>query len=146
VAVAEDQQVAGGGKGTGDHAVRAAPNLIHGFALRDRARRDRPARILSPDLRSRTSLERSVIPFRKVVVDLKTIAESGNPARFEGPSSRAREDERERMAGKLTSDRPRLVAPEVGERHVGPAGVAPQPSPFRFAMPDEPDLGKARGT
>ena len=136
----EDQGVAIRGANPGDDAIRPGADLVDGLAARPRAAPDGPARVQLPDVDGDAALEIAVVPFLEVGVGDAT---SSNPA--SAAVSAARDSGLVRtsangVAGKPAAELDRLVAPGVGQRDVGPPGVAAEARPLGLAMADEPHV------
>src|SRR5262249_46196842 len=101
---------------------------------------DRPARELNLDLHRRQPLEHPVVPLVELAAHASLVTQTGETARLERASRRARQHEREPAPGEPLTDGSCLLAAPLGQRDVGQAGVSTSPAPLRLAVPDEDDV------
>src|SRR5439155_27273543 len=80
-------------------------------------------------------------PPRRVLTDLGLAGEAGQLAGLGRPPQRASQDQREGSALEARPERARPPSPLLGQRRVGPTGVAPAEAPLRLAMFHEAQLG-----
>src|SRR5688572_508603 len=79
-----------------DDAVRADPHLLDRLATAPGAGPDAPVRDLGTDIGRRAALELAVIPLAEVRIDQR-VRKPREARRLQGPRTRTREDERERV-------------------------------------------------
>ena len=147
VAVAEEQGIAGDGRGQAalDDPVGAGPDLVDGLTGRPRTGPDRPAGEVGPDVGGQPALEGAVVPFHQVRVWHRLRPEAGDACRVRRAGEGTGQDERERVAVEPAAEGIGLRAPGRGQRDVGPTGVAPETRPLGLAVADQPDLPLGRG-
>src|SRR5262245_2736460 len=92
-----------------------------------------------PDLHRREALELAVVEFAQALVQLDPLTESGERARLDRATHRAREDVVERPPRKQLADRDGLEPPLRRERDVGASRVLSRDRPLGFAVSDQPD-------
>src|SRR5204862_5094897 len=102
---------------------------------------ERPAWVALVDLCRGEPLVVAVVPFVKVVANLRPLAESGELTRLPRALERARQNEREVTALQARREIASTTAPVLGQREVGGPGVAAVQAPFRLPMARQDQLG-----
>ena len=117
-----------------NHTVSSCANLAGRFTSRATIAEDLPVGALGVDLRGPETLVFAIIPFHKIVVDLRLAAEAGQ---FAGPSralQRTCEYARELTSPKLFPDLTCGALAMVGEREIGQPGVLARESPCSLTV------------
>src|SRR5207248_1521037 len=106
-----------------DQPACAHAHLLHGLALGNRRRPDRPVRLLLANGLGRDALVDPVVPLVQVLGHLGAVAQARQAARRLRAPHGAREDEHELVAGQIAAEGLGLLLPARRQRDVGPAGV-----------------------
>src|SRR6185436_18580150 len=113
---------------------RADPDVGDGLATRPRAVPDAPAGMGLLDIDGEAAFQVAVVPFLEVRVADRDGTVPGKGCRVGRAREGTGQDERERVPCEATAERASLIAPEVGQRDVGPAGVSAEARPFCLAV------------
>ena len=127
-----------------DDPVGPHADLLDRLAPRHGPVQIAPVGDLRADVGRRPTLELAVIPLAEVRID-ERVGEPRQSGGLRGSRARAREDERERVAGEPAGERLGLSPPDVGQRDVAAPGMAPGRRPLGLAVADEPDLAFRAG-
>jgi hypothetical protein len=140
VAVSEERRVAFTAQGAIDYIQRARPDLRYSFPVRHAVAKQGPAGPTGPNLFSGSTFVIAVIPLHEVGIDLGLGSEPGQFTGAARPGERTRENQFEGMAGEQLADAARFLLSFGRERKIGPPRMRSGKAPFRFAMPDYPDV------
>src|SRR5277367_4542415 len=91
--VGEERHVPIGARGTIDDGLRARINLADGFSVGRLGIPDRPVRNFLADLIGGAAFIIAVVPLAQVWLDLRSVSEARQAARFASPLQGAGEDE-----------------------------------------------------
>ncbi len=144
MAVGDEAHLAVDGEDALDHAVHAGLDVPRLLAAGGPVAPEQPVGPVLVDLLRRDALVLAVVPLHEVGLGLGGV-ESRERGGLGGAAERAGQDERERALGEPRAQRAGGVAPVVGEREVGAAGVPAGDGPGCLGMAHEQDAADGHG-